>query len=545
MDKKQAESAAATTPKNENLLAATAKGASYLILLQFLSRMLTFSLNQIVLRYISKETFGIASVNLELLSSTILFISREGFRSALIRSSKNQQSILNLAYIPTLFGLVTTLITCAYYLSTITEEQSTQFPYYRMAVMLYGAASFLELAVEPLFVLALNQLYFQLRVTVEGVAVILRCLITFGLTLYFAGNEKLSILAFAIAQFVFGLAMMLGYLGFFMYKEKSIQKLLPQKITDDEKKSSYWFDKTLLNLGITMTKQSFLKHVLTEGDKMLISVLSSMQDRGIYAFVVNYGSLIVRILFQPLEETGRTFFSKLLLSSDETTDEKKKQANEQTAANVLLILIKFHVLLGLIFICFATNYTSTLIDLLVGKKWSVGEGDAPGVLAMYCIYIPFMGINGITEGFVQAVASKKDLTRLSYFMLLFSVCFMTSGFVFMHLLKLGATGLILANMVNLAIRISYSWHFIRKYFGEHVTLSVRQWSPHVATLASFVLAWFVTHWSKNNFGWYTLKEKGLHITVGGVCFILVSIVMLWKEKSLINDVKRLKTQKYE
>lgn len=236
MDKKQAESAAATTPKDENLLAATAKGASYLILLQFLSRMLTFSLNQIVLRYISKETFGIASVNLELLSSTILFISREGFRSALIRSSKNQQSILNLAYIPTLFGLVTTLITCAYYLSTISEEQSLQFPYYRLAVMLYGAASFLELVVEPLFVLALNQLYFQLRVTVEGVAVILRCLITFGLTLYFAGNEKLSILAFAIAQFVFGLTMMLGYLGFFIYKEKSIQKLLPQKITDVEKK---------------------------------------------------------------------------------------------------------------------------------------------------------------------------------------------------------------------------------------------------------------------------------------------------------------------
>lgn len=42
-----------------------------------------------------------------------------------------------------------------------------------------------------------------------------------------------------------------------------------------------------------MTKQSFLKHVLTEGDKMLISVLSSMQDRGIYAFVVNYGKLSI------------------------------------------------------------------------------------------------------------------------------------------------------------------------------------------------------------------------------------------------------------
>ena len=235
--------------------------------------------------------------------------------------------------------------------------------------------------------------------------------------------------------------------------------------------------------------------------------------------------MIVRILFQPLEETGRTFFSKLLLSSDEKIDERKQRSNEQTAANVLLILIKFHVLLGLIFICFATNYTSTLIDLLVGKEWSIGEGDAPGVLSMYCIYIPFMGINGITEGFVQAVANKNDLTRLSYFMILFSVCFMTSGYVFMHLLELGAVGLILANMVNLGIRISYSWYYICKYFGKHVTLSVRQWSPHVATLSSFVLAWFVTHWSKNNIGWYTLKQKVLHIAVGGITFILVFIIL--------------------
>jgi oligosaccharide translocation protein RFT1 len=40
---------------------------------------------------------------------------------------------------------------------------------------------------------------------------------------------------------------------------------------------------------MTMTKQSLLKHVLTEGDKMLISVLSNDADQGVYAFVVNYG----------------------------------------------------------------------------------------------------------------------------------------------------------------------------------------------------------------------------------------------------------------
>ncbi|KAG2213426.1 hypothetical protein INT47_009100 [Mucor saturninus] len=525
--------------QKESLLSTTAKGASYLIMLQFVSRMLTFSLNQIVLRYVSKDNFGIASVNLELLSSTILFISREGFRSILIRDSSNRQKILNLAYIPTCLGLLTTCLTCSYYLSTITAQDLVEMPYYRVAVLCYGFASFVELLVEPLFILALNNLYFQLRVMVEGIAVILRCLVTFGLTLYFAGNDKLGILAFAIAQVVYGMVMMIGYGGFFIYKEKSIGRLIPHEIVEQERR--YLFDPALLYLGITMTKQSLLKHVLTEGDKMLISILSSKEDRGVYAFVVNYGSLIVRILFQPLEETGRTFFSKLLSSSDE----KSRVSIRQTAANVLMILLQFHILLGLVFICFATNYSSTLIDLLAGHKWSQGEGNAPGVLALYCVYVPFMGINGITEGFVQAVATKSDLSRLSYFMVLFSVCFMASGFIFMYVFEMGAMGLILANMVNLGIRIGYSWHYIRTYFQPSVTLSVKQWFPHAATVTSFIMAWSITFWSEKNIGWYTLNQKATHIAIGGVCFLFVSIVIFFKERNLIGNVKRLKDHKFE
>jgi oligosaccharide translocation protein RFT1 len=41
---------------------------------------------------------------------------------------------------------------------------------------------------------------------------------------------------------------------------------------------------------MTMTKQSFLKHILTEGDKMLITVLSTNEASGAYAIVVNYGN---------------------------------------------------------------------------------------------------------------------------------------------------------------------------------------------------------------------------------------------------------------
>ncbi|KAI9261644.1 Rft protein-domain-containing protein [Phascolomyces articulosus] len=541
---------------NDDLLASSAKGAGYLVLLQFASRMLTFGLHQIVLRYTTAETLGIASVKLELLLSTILFISREGFRCALLRGddnndksdnkiqdrrdnneNTNEQKVTNLAYIPTIIGLVTTCLACGYYLSTIDTMTASKYPYYRTSVMLFGTAAFAELLVEPLFVLAMNRLYFQLRVSVEGVAVLLRCFITFGLTLAGAskagasGHNAYGVLAFAVAQLAFGLTMMMGYLGFFFNKvrqnEIQVQTLYPRKLKTEDGRS-YWFDTQMLNLASTLTKQSLLKHVLTEGDKMLISALSTDDNQGVYAFVVNYGSLIVRILFQPLEEASRTFFSKLLAT--------KNTRNTKTAKDVILLMLRFHVMLGLLFICFATNYTATLIDLLVGKEWST-ERNAPGVLSAYCLYVPIMGINGVTEAFVQAAASKNDLTILSYYMIVFSTCFMASGYLFMSVLDMGAIGLVLANMVNLSIRIAYSWNYIRRYFqnnskkdendgGNHhrqqQPLEIRQWFPSTVTIAAFVGSWAITRWSEETIGWETFYQKMTHITIGGLCFLGVA-----------------------
>ncbi|KAG0173287.1 Oligosaccharide translocation protein rft1 [Apophysomyces sp. BC1021] len=515
---------------DQSLLSSSAKGAYYLVLLQLASRMLTFTMHQVIIRYTSRETLGIASIKLELLLSTILFISREGFRCALLRGDADtekrsnedgEQKITNLSYIPTSVGLVTTFLACGYYLSKIGQDEASRYPYYRTSVVLFGVSALAELLVEPLFVLAMNRLYFQLRVSVEGVAVILRCLVTFGLTLLGATGQTntYGVLAFAIGQLVYGLTMALGYSGYFLLRTNTrsdAMSLLPRKLRSADGRT-YWFDDQLLSLASTLTKQSLLKHVLTEGDKMLISALSTDEDQGEYAFAVNYGSLVARILFQPLEETGRTFFSKVLSAKNDISAFK-------TASDVLLVILRFHVLLGLVFICFATNYTETLIDLLVGKRWSM-QSNAPAVLSAYCMYVPIMGINGITEAFVQAVAWKSDLTRLSYYMVSFSVCFMAAGYVFMSVLELGAIGLVLANMVNLTIRIVYSWRFITAYFYRNGNnISIRAWFPSTFTLSGFVASWVITKWSKS-LGWETLNQKCMHIGVGVCCFGVIGLIM--------------------
>ena len=56
-------------------------------------------------------------------------------------------------------------------------------------------------------------------------------------------------------------------------------------------KNDAFFDAELLHLSGAMTAQSVVKHFLTEGDKLLISRLSPLEDQGGYAVASNYGAL--------------------------------------------------------------------------------------------------------------------------------------------------------------------------------------------------------------------------------------------------------------
>lgn len=50
-----------------------------------------------------------------------------------------------------------------------------------------------------------------------------------------------------------------------------------------------YFDPALLHLSGVMTLQSVVKHLLTEGDKFIVSRLSPLADQGGYAIASNYG----------------------------------------------------------------------------------------------------------------------------------------------------------------------------------------------------------------------------------------------------------------
>ncbi|KAI8055738.1 Rft protein-domain-containing protein [Syncephalis plumigaleata] len=562
---------------NSNVLSQTMQGASYLVLLQFFSRMVTFTLNQILVRFTTPDVLGVASIQLELLIASVLFLSREGFRCALLRANDDHattttdtttsdtgSSKANCETLPDGKLAVVAHSRRGRYqqLINLSYLPANRPPYYTTAVILYGVSALIELAAEPLFILAQVDMLFKLRVLSEGVGVVIRCVITLGITLYGAqqatlhgnGVNQLGVLAFAMAQFIYSVMLVGGHAFYFIRqaikhpdddKVVPLWQLTPHPIIATDQRV-YYFDTPLLKLAGTFAKQSMLKHLLTEGDKILMAILC------VYAFVVNYGSLVARIFYQPMEETIRIFFAKTFPSDDAYLSSKPSNGQVTSlysqlhlASRVLASMVKFHLLCGLVFACFAPAYTGTLIDLLVGSQWS-HKTEAPSVLALYCLYVPIMGVNGVAESFVQAIARPEDISAQSRIMMLFSLLYLTLGAVLMRVFHMGAAALVIANAFNMILRIAWSLRLARRRILEAESalqaihpstatsttdarpsdyLSAKHMLPARWPSLVALLATIITWWSEQSIGWTSLIDKGKHIGVGAVIFLPFSMVV--------------------
>ena len=210
--------------------------ASSLVLLQLFSRAFTFGLNQALVRLATPQTFGTAAIQFELLLSTILFLSREGVRNALLRSSvKNKKDssvalVENISLIPVFLGVPVSGTTALIYVQYASPSTTSQ-PHFHLSVAVYAIAAILELLSEPLYIRAQNELRLKVRVRAEGVAVVSKSIVAF-LVLAFASGEW-ALVAFALGQAAYGLSLLAVFLGVYKgdisYLPKRVQTELHGK----------------------------------------------------------------------------------------------------------------------------------------------------------------------------------------------------------------------------------------------------------------------------------------------------------------------------
>lgn len=237
-------------------------------------------------------------------------------------------------------------------------------------------------------------------------------------------------------------------------------------MTKRKSDSSYlfsYFSRPFLVLGGSIFTQSIVKHVLTQGDTLLIASLASPTVQGAYALANNYGGLIARLLLQPIEESSRNYFGKLLADKDSRPSEKVViRARDNLAA-----ILRAYVLASIFIVVVGPILAPVLLRIIAGTRWV--DSGAGEVLATYCYYIPFLALNGITEAFVSAVATEAEINRQSTWMLFFSAAFAAAAFYFLAIKEMGAKGLVWANIVNMTLRIIWSISFVNGYLQRYNT----------------------------------------------------------------------------
>lgn len=182
-----------------NAVSASAKGATFLILLQIISRAITFALNQYLLRFLSPELLGV-SVQLELYKMGTMYFARESLRvAAERRSDGGVQAAINLSYLAILAGLPIGAGLAEWYLSTRVLDVA----YFAEALRVNQLAAFVELLMEPAFTAVQQNIMYGARAAAEGSSVILKTLTVFGVFLW--GHSKgldLGVLPYAAGELV-------------------------------------------------------------------------------------------------------------------------------------------------------------------------------------------------------------------------------------------------------------------------------------------------------------------------------------------------------
>ncbi|PLB50508.1 Rft-1-domain-containing protein [Aspergillus steynii IBT 23096] len=499
----------------DSVVASPATRTSLLIAVQVISKLFTFVSNQLILRKLHPETLGIAA-QLELYSISILYFSREAVRLAIQRqplgyaravSEKGSghpqtqntreitearleasQSVINMSYLSLGLGIPLAVVSTTFYIQ-LAPDGVSQAQFYHLSILLTACALVIELCSEPFFAIIQQHMLYKKRALVEMTAALAKSLAVCGSVVWAArASRNIGVLPFALGYACYATTLTCGYaISLLSSAGQRSFSLLP-KLISSRNNSSYIlgrFPRHLVSLFAAIFLQSVIKHLLTQGDSMMLAAMASLQDQGIYSLASNYGGLIARIVFQPIEESSRAVFSSLL-NGGKGNDRWPDTVG--TARAHLTNILRIYVLFCALVVPLGPCMVPRVLHALGGRRWASAEVDS--LLSLYCYYIPFLAFNGITEAFVSSAASTSDLRRQSRWMGVFSGCFAVAAYSFLIIGDMGARGLVWANIFNMGVRITWSLLFIRSYLcrNNHTNLAVTEISPRPLTLISAVIA---------------------------------------------------------
>jgi len=181
-------------------------------------------------------------------------------------------------------------------------------------------------------------------------------------------------------------------------------------------------------------------------------------------------------------------------------------------------LLRFVITISLLVITFGIPYSRFVLNLYGGSNLSDGPG--PTLLRLYCIYILFLAINGITEAFSQATMSIKQLEHYKNLISIFALIYLVIFYILIKLI--GIYGIIISNCLNMLSRIITNTYYIHKYFHGIQWSKPFQFSFHY--IFSLLFCSFICSYSEK---WFT--NSLLHFSFGAILGLSM-LLLTWKEE---------------
>lgn len=529
-----------------NRLQTVTLSAVYNIALQISLRLVTFISNAFILRYISQDILGLINVRLLLLYTTIQFTSREAFRRSCAPKSNSKENqketiqwsdVVNVTSLTVPFSIVVGAFWCLVWCNLKTPEEKFISHYYCGMFSIFSSV-IIELVAESCFIYGQRNDYIRLKVVIEGIFQLIRCL-TISLTVAFSPEN--AILGFAAAQLVASTIYSLSYFIYFTLVDgQSLRKFLPSFQVDRP-----FFNGTLIQTTWSFIFNTFLKQFLTEGERYVMTFypIINLAEQGVYDAINNLGSLPARLIFQQVEENSYLLFSSIVKRE---LPPERQQSQIKESLLICAKLVRFMFLFSLVLFVYGINCAQLALYLYGGSNFTTGSNGALAVrlLQWHCFYIVFIALNGILESYSFAAMSARAMKAFNYKMLALSGAFLVASLLTTTFF--GSEGFIIANCLNMALRIAFSSRFIG-HLGSSTLSFVRQCLPDLVTLLSFLLAFFAlfsTHTfllsdqlTKGSAFAAVWQRSAIFVLTVALFLVLQLLFIVYRERDLVHFIR--------
>ena len=473
----------------------------------FLSLILTivnFTCNIPLLRTVSKESYGVVKVYLELAFTLVNFIPRETMRrtSQKFCADKDpkieKEKFITLSQINYLFMGLFSILGVIIFFCFVLFTDSEKLHENLIHLFIYMVCALVELIIEPVV------MYMNLHVENKFLPITISSLSRVVSNTIFIAFFDMDLWSFTLSRLI-GSTVYISYifcLGVFKYKLNFFD-FMPKDIKSFifEKKSSNGTNLIYLReILYQFIKLNLLNLILSKCQNLILSfvIKSSVEEKSDYSFVSQNYSLITRFLLEPIIDAFYNLVNKIKhiekkekefigeekdINLKKDTDFKykelekpkengnkkeenindnnnknmeiKKEINYDLSLKLLKLFIKIFNYIAVLIIPYYILIGTEVMGLIYGEKWQTNNIDKIG--DCYSYFVIIVAISDLIKNFGNATNNTHQM-NLSYISLIANAILLT---FFMYIISIwDICGIIIANVLSALFLINFNLYII-------------------------------------------------------------------------------------